>query len=913
MTNQQPIYVNQNLFLGRVEEQKQFRHVLQEMLTPPPGETLPYVLLLYGQGGMGKTTLAQRFRDIATLEPPFEGSFQTVWIDWEEKQRKLPALQVGRQLISPETVYDIIHDALIQTNNQWGRYFRRYQKLLKERSTVEKKAAEILTGGDQDELTQTLRGATTTLLAKAIRMKVPIGDTGEQVARAFLDAGVEVTAAGAAALRQQIENRLQARLKPEQYQLYLAPHTQLANALAEGLRQIAARKPLILFLDTYEIVDRTDPWLRDVIKAAGARLVWVISGRHNLEKSGQFGNGYFRGYSEDFPRRLLAYDMRQLALDDVRAYLADIAPNRPADEDSVTAILRATRGIPLALYMAGELWARGVPAADIAGDVDAAVPHQEIVNRMTARYLLHTKDQADRHALYALALAGGEIDILHAMLQPEDATAPFDLLPLLARLRREYAAVHREEARLHDEAAAFIAARLRQQEYRTSPPIRQMIERAADAWRARLARLEAELPLLEERAVDDEWVQAALALTRVLFWLDEHRGWQWLVPRFVEGLAYSRDLRQGLLDVAAGWQDQLSRRGRQRLKKWQAVGSQADIEAEAEMLAELERLARLGWLAGDAEAERRAVLHWRRGQWHYRRKQYTEAARDYERAEADLPEEGERLRQQLGEAMDELAGALMWPEGQDSAVYAAEAEQFLPKVVQWLPEKQNAWYRLGVIHSLAKRHEEAIAAYEQAIALDPKYAAPHNGLGYMYSALGRHEEAIAAYEQAIALDPKDAYPHNGLGNMYSALGRHEEAVAAYEQAIALDPQDATPHNGLGTVYRDLGRHEEAIVAYQQAIALDPQNATSHASLAACYRKLGQEAEYQTQVHKTQQLIVGESEYNRACFAAICGQVDEALALLEAALAKRQVSLEWARRDPDFDFIRDDPRFQALVG
>jgi hypothetical protein len=56
----------------------------------------------------------------------------------------------------------------------------------------------------------------------------------------------------------------------------------------------------------------------------------------------------------------------------------------------------------------------------------------------------------------------------------------------------------------------------------------------------------------------------------------------------------------------------------------------------------------------------------------------------------------------------------------------------------------------------------------------------------------------------------------------------------------------------------------------------------------------------------------EDEYNRACFAASYGEADQVLSLLKIALEKKQASLDWVRRDPDFDFIRDDPRYQALV-
>jgi hypothetical protein len=59
-------------------------------------------------------------------------------------------------------------------------------------------------------------------------------------------------------------------------------------------------------------------------------------------------------------------------------------------------------------------------------------------------------------------------------------------------------------------------------------------------------------------------------------------------------------------------------------------------------------------------------------------------------------------------------------------------------------------------------------------------------------------------------------------------------------------------------------------------------------------------------------VAQQNVYNRACFEAIQGNADEAIALLKIALEKRLVSTAVVRRDPDFDFIRDDPRFKALV-
>ena len=307
----------------------------------------------------------------------------------------------------------------------------------------------------------------------------------------------------------------------------------------------------------------------------------------------------------------------------------------------------------------------------------------------------------------------------------------------------------------------------------------------------------------------------------------------------------------------------------------------------------------------------------RRGRLSFERKDCTEALAQYRRAENELPAEGEALKLRLGEALDELAGELLWPQGRYDAVCSAEAEHILRTVVAWLPDNQSAWYGYGAALWKGGNLPGAATAYQRAIELDPKFAAPHNGLGNVYRDLGRQEEALGAYQRAIELDPKDAYPHNGLGNVYRDLGRQEDALGAYQRAIELDPKDAYPHNGLGNVYRDLGRQEDALGAYQRAIELDPKYATPHhglgnvyatmgrqeealtayqraieldpkdgiyhSSLAGVYRKLGREGEAAQQIEIARGLIAHESEYNRACFESICGNVDAALALLKAAI------------------------------
>src|SRR5688572_2439606 len=115
---------------------------------------------------------------------------------------------------------------------------------------------------------------------------------------------------------------------------------------------------------------------------------------------------------------------------------------------------------------------------------------------------------------------------------------------------------------------------------------------------------------------------------------------------------------------------------------------------------------------------------------------------------------------------------------------------------------QSAEAQLGV------DREKAIAEYQRAIKLRPKYAEPFIGLARAYAARGDVENALKAMQSAKRLKPGNAEVSAIEARLLKDTGEEERAIAVFERAIAegrgFQPEAYT---GLGLLYKD--RAEQA--------------------------------------------------------------------------------------------------------
>ena len=134
--------------------------------------------------------------------------------------------------------------------------------------------------------------------------------------------------------------------------------------------------------------------------------------------------------------------------------------------------------------------------------------------------------------------------------------------------------------------------------------------------------------------------------------------------------------------------------------------------------------------------------------------------------------------------------------------------------------------------------ELAIRHVAQAVQLYPDNVEARIALGDLYMRKRQNHLSASAYEAAISLAPDRLSPYRKLAIVLCDQGRYDDAVAALSKAVQLEPENAATHYNLGAVYEQLAHADSAIAAYEQTVALDSSYVDAHYHLGQIYTKLG---------------------------------------------------------------------------
>ena len=162
----------------------------------------------------------------------------------------------------------------------------------------------------------------------------------------------------------------------------------------------------------------------------------------------------------------------------------------------------------------------------------------------------------------------------------------------------------------------------------------------------------------------------------------------------------------------------------------------------------------------------------------------------------------------------------------------------------------------------ALRHGDlrlAAGAYEQAIAVAPRSAAPYVSLGIGLARAGELAAAESVFDRGRGQIPNSQELLYNAGLARALQGRSVEAIALLEQALTLDPEYLEARENLAGLLASVGRLEESILHYRWALEQAPEDAATRFLLARALAAAGDLESARTELRETLRLEPGQRE------------------------------------------------------
>jgi superkiller protein 3 len=185
----------------------------------------------------------------------------------------------------------------------------------------------------------------------------------------------------------------------------------------------------------------------------------------------------------------------------------------------------------------------------------------------------------------------------------------------------------------------------------------------------------------------------------------------------------------------------------------------------------------------------------------------------------------------------------------------------LNEALKEFPNSSKLWFALGVAHFKNHKHDDAAAAFQRAIDLDPKFAPALAYLGITYDETARYPEAIALYNRALAADDKLAAAHYLLADalLRQLDGDVKSAESHLTRAVALEPSFAPARLALARFYMRVERFGEAASQLEVVAAAEPDLAEAQYQLSRVYLRLKRKEDAQKALEVFKRLSEGHEK------------------------------------------------------
>jgi tetratricopeptide (TPR) repeat protein len=231
------------------------------------------------------------------------------------------------------------------------------------------------------------------------------------------------------------------------------------------------------------------------------------------------------------------------------------------------------------------------------------------------------------------------------------------------------------------------------------------------------------------------------------------------------------------------------------------------------------------------------------------------------------------------------------------------------------PDNPGIHARLARLEFLIEWNTSAAYThYRDAIALEPDNADLHLSLSYLQLAIGEFEAAAASLERSRALNPSN-FALEMAAWIYNMQRHYEQAQLELDRLVLTRPGTLNYHVSAQSVFENSGDHQRSFQHLLKVLELKGYQSEALDQASLIFNQTGLAGVYRW-LHLDRREPRNIGQYRPplayARYAIRYGDIDTALAYLQAAVEARQFELLWINVDPKYDLLRGENRFQAIL-
>ncbi len=247
--------------------------------------------------------------------------------------------------------------------------------------------------------------------------------------------------------------------------------------------------------------------------------------------------------------------------------------------------------------------------------------------------------------------------------------------------------------------------------------------------------------------------------------------------------------------------------------------------------------------------------------------------------------------------------------------YYTKALEFARRAVEADPDMPEA----HISYAWIKRNYEwdfagSEAHFRKALQLSPGHPEAHRQYSFLLSTLGRHQEAVDHARRAVELDPGQMNNISSYGLILIFAREYTEALRQFDHFFSLNPNNINDLRYVFWALYALGRDNELIERFENLPKTAQDSFQSRTYYALAYRRSRSTGEGDRIIGELARESTGRSD-KRVRFAttlSTLGRFSEALDIMEDGLQIRDDRMLWVKAQPEFEALRGEPRYQAIL-